>query len=338
MQLVNSTDTISDKMTSPNKPCHRRVGRGSLEKTVGGSSKDAVVLEGVHKSFNGVRAVDGLDLRVPAGCIYGLLGPNGAGKTTAIRMIMDILRPDRGRIEVLGAPSARQAKDRVGYMPEERGLYPRMKIRNVLAFLAALKGVPRAEIAERIQSWLRTMDLTEWGEKEVRDLSRGMQRRLEFIATVISDPELIVLDEPFAGLDPLNLDLVREAILRMRASGKTTILSTHLMEQAENLCDHILLINRGQKVLDGSLDQIRAPYQSNAVVVELEGDAGFIESLPMVLGVTRTGRKITIDLREKGGDQELLQELVGRVRVRAFELKVPSLHEIFVRVVGGPHG
>jgi ABC-2 type transport system ATP-binding protein len=312
----------------------------------------AVVLDGVSKSFGGVRAVQGLSARVPAGTIYGFLGPNGAGKTTMIRMIMDILRPDGGRIEVLGAASARLAKDRVGYMPEERGLYPRMKIRNVLAFLAALKGVPKAEIPGRLDRWLKAMDLSGWQHKEVRELSRGMQRRLEFIAAVISDPELIVMDEPFAGLDPVNLDLVKDTILGLRAAGKTIILSTHLMEQAETLCDRILLINRGVKVLDGSLDEIRAPYESDAVVVELEGESGFLESLPMVRSVAQAPSpvldsaqpgaavphtKLTIELREKGRDQELLAALVGKVRVRAFEIKRPSLHEIFVRVAGERH-
>ena len=287
--------------------------------------------------LDGVRAVQGLSARVPRGTIYGFLGPNGAGKTTTIRMIMDILRPDGGRIEVLGAASARQAKDRVGYMPEERGLYPRMKVRNVLEFLAELKGVPKTQIPGRLESWLKAMDLSGWQQKEVRELSRGMQRRLEFIAAVISDPELIVMDEPFAGLDPLNLDLVKDTILRLRAAGKTIILSTHIMEQAETLCDRILLIHRGEKVLDGSLDEIRAPYESDAVVVELDGDSGFIESLPMVRGVTRSERRITIELREKGRDQELLAALVGKVRVRAFEIKTPSLHEIFVRIVREPH-
>ncbi len=310
---------------------------GHRENAVDSNGASAVVLDGVSKSFDGVRAVRELSAQVPRGTIYGFLGPNGAGKTTTIRMIMDILRPDGGRIEVLGAASARQAKDRVGYMPEERGLYPRMKVRNVLAFLAELKGVPKTQIPGRIERWLKAMDLSGWQQKEVRELSRGMQRRLEFIAAVISNPELIVMDEPFAGLDPLNLDLVKNTILRMRAAGRTIILSTHIMEQAETLCDRILLIHRGEKVLDGSLDEIRAPYESDAVVVELEGDSGFIESLPMVRGVTRSERRITVALREKGRDQELLAALVGRVRVRAFEIKTPSLHEIFVRVVGQRH-
>ena len=318
-------------------PSPRSIPGGGNARLKSATGASAVILDGVSKSFDGVRAVQGLSAQVPRGTIYGFLGPNGAGKTTTIRMIMDILRPDGGRIEVLGAASARQAKDRVGYMPEERGLYPRMKVRNVLAFLAELKGVPKTEIPGRIERWLKAMDLSGWRQKEVRELSRGMQRRLEFIAAVISDPELIVMDEPFAGLDPVNLDLVKDTILRLRAAGKTIILSTHIMEQAETLCDRILLINRGEKVLDGSLDEIRAPYESDAVVVELEGDSGFIESLPMVRGVTRSERKITIELREKGRDQELLAALVGKVRVRAFEIKTPSLHEIFVRVVRERH-
>jgi len=186
-----------------------------------------------------------------------------------------------------------------------------MKVRNVLAFLAALKGVPKAEIPGRLESWLKAMDLSSWQQKEVRELSRGMQRRLEFVAAVISDPDLIVMDEPFAGLDPVNLDLVRDTILRLRAAGKTIILSTHLMEQAETLCDRILLIHRGRKVLDGSLDEIRAPYESDAVVVELEGESGFIESLPMVRGVTRA-------------------QLWGYMAAQEFTAVSPAMHEEFL--------
>ena len=299
---------------------------------------DAVVLEDVDKTFDTVRAVTALNVQVPANCIYGFLGPNGAGKTTTIRMIMDILRPDRGRIEVLGGVLTGRAKDRVGYMPEERGLYPRMRLRPVLAYLAALKGVPRAEISGRVRAWLRTMDLADWEGREVRELSRGMQRRVEFIAAVINDPDLVIMDEPFAGIDPVNLDLVKDQILGLRAAGKTIILSTHLMEQAENLCDRILLINKGDKVFDGALDEIRARYETDAVVLELEGDGAFVATLPMVRAVAQDGRRLTVELRAKGQDQELLQALVGRVRVRTFEVKVPSLHEIFVRAVGGQGG
>lgn len=296
---------------------------------------DALALEEVSKTFDGVQAVASLNLRVPAGSIYGFLGPNGAGKTTTIRMIVDIIRPDRGVIRVLGQESVEKVKDRVGYMPEERGLYPRMTVRAILEYLAALKGVERADIRPRIEHWLKTVDLTGWAGRKVHDLSRGMQQRLQFVAAVIGNPRLVILDEPFSGLDPVNLDLLKGIVLRMRDEGATVILSTHMMEQAEHLCDAILLINNGRKVLDGPLGEVRAQHEMHAVVVELEGDAGFVDGLPMVIGTSRVGRKLEVVLREDADDQEFLGALVGKVRVRSFARKVPSLHEVFVRAVGG---
>jgi len=297
-------------------------------------STNTVILEEVCKTFGTVHAVDWLNVQVPAGSIYGILGPNGAGKTTTIRMMMNIISPDSGRVLMLDSDSVEQAKDRIGYMPEERGLYPKMTLRGVLAYLAALKGMRRVDIGPAIRDWLKTVDLLDWADKKVHELSRGMQQRLQFAACAINDPDLLILDEPFSGLDPVNLELLKDIVLRLREAGKTIIFSTHMMEQAENLCDFILLINRGEKVLDGSLDEIRAQYESDAVIVDVEGDAGFIDDLPMVESTTRTGRKLEIALKDNADDQELLQALVGNVRVRSFELKVPSLHEIFVRVVG----
>ena len=295
---------------------------------------DALVIENVSKSFGAIRAVDDLSVRVPAGSIYGFLGPNGAGKTTTIRMIMDIIYPDSGRINVLGETSATQSKRNVGYMPEERGLYRKMTVRAILSYLGAIKGMGRGELARAIPKWLDAVGLGEWADKRVEDLSRGMQQKLQFVATAINDPELLILDEPFAGLDPVNLDLLEGIMLRMRDEGKTVILSTHVMDQAERLCDFILFINRGKKVIDGTLDQIRSRYDSDVVSVELEGDGSFITDLPIVKSTTRAGRKLEIILNEEADAQELLQALVGRVRVRAFEVKVPSLHEIFVDLAG----
>jgi len=294
---------------------------------------DALVLEQVCKSFGTLRAVDSLSARVPAGSVYGFLGPNGAGKTTILRMMLDIIRPDTGRIRILDNDSLEQAKDAVGYMPEERGLYPRMKVRDVLEYLASLKGVKKGDIGGRIRDWLKTVDLVEWGEKKVNELSRGMQQRLQFVAAAINNPVLLILDEPFGGLDPVNLELLKGVVLRMRDAGTTVVLSTHMMEQAENVCDYILLINRGRKALDGSLEEIRRRYQSRTVVVEAEGDASFVRALPMVKSTTEVGKKLEIVLQENADDQELLQALVGKVRIRAFALKVPSLREIFVNVV-----
>jgi ABC-2 type transport system ATP-binding protein len=293
----------------------------------------ALVLKDVCKAFGAVRAVDGLSVAVPAGSIYGFLGPNGAGKTTTLRMIMNILCPDSGRIEVLGRRPAALAKERIGYMPEERGLYRKMTVRAALTYLGAIKGMTRRDLAREVSKWLETVGLSEWADKKVEELSKGMQQKIQFVATVIADPDILILDEPFSGLDPVNLDLLKGIMLRMRDAGKTVLFSTHIMEQAEQVCDYILLINKGRTVLDGTLDQIRSRYEANAVTAELEGDAGFVADLPMVKNVTANGRRVEITLKENGDTQELLRALVGRVRVRAFEVKVPSLHEIFVHLV-----
>ncbi len=295
---------------------------------------DALVLEDVSKTFGAVNAVDGLSVRVPTGCIYGFLGPNGAGKTTVLRMIMNILYPDAGTIRVLGNPLVEPAKERIGYMPEERGLYRRMKLRTVLSYLGRLKGVSKGELGSRLSEWLAVMDLTQWADKRVDALSKGMQQKAQFIATVINDPELLILDEPFAGLDPVNLDIIKGTLQRMREEGKTIILSTHMMNHAEDLCDSILLINAGKKIVDAPQNDIRSQYESNKVILEVEGETAFLSQLPMVESVAELGREIEVSLKEDTDDQALLKALVGRVRVRTFVVKVPTLHEIFLDLVG----
>ena len=295
---------------------------------------DALVLENVTKTFAATRAVDSLSARVPTGSIYGFLGPNGAGKTTTIRMIMNIIYPDSGRIELLGGNSGALAREKIGYMPEERGLYRKMSVQSVLWYLGAIKGMKRSQMSREVPRWLEVMGLREWTYKKVEELSRGMQQKLQFIATVINSPEILILDEPFSGLDPVNLDLLKDIVLHMREEGKTVIFSTHMMEQAEKLCDFILLINKGRKVIDGTLDAIRAQQETGAVSIEVEGDADFVNDLPMVKSTARAGRRLEIVLQEDADEQALLKALVGRVRVNVFEVKVPSLHEIFVRLVG----
>ena len=295
---------------------------------------DAVSLEKVCKSFGQVRAVDGLSVRVPAGSIYGFLGPNGAGKTTTLRMIMNIIRPDSGRIGIFGNGSIEFAKSRIGYMPEERGLYRKMTVGKVLAYFGAIKGLKTDELSCRVPQWLDRVELAKWANKKVEDLSRGMQQKLQFAVTAINEPELLILDEPFAGLDPLNLELLRTIILQMRDEGKTIIFSTHVMHEAEQLCDFILLINKGKSILDGQLNQIRSQRRSHAVTVELEGDTTFVETLPIVMKVEPQQNQLEITLREGCDPQELLRILVEKVRVHRFEVKVPSLHEIFVDLVG----
>ena len=295
---------------------------------------NALELDSVCKSFGEVRAVEALSVSVPAGSIYGFLGPNGAGKTTTLRMIMNILRPDSGRIEVLSNTSSKLAKERMGYMPEERGLYRKMTVARTLAYFGAIKGLPAGELARRVPQWLGRMELGGWADKKVEELSRGMHQKLQFAVTCINDPDLLILDEPFSGLDPVNLDLLKEILLRMHHEGKTVIFSTHVMHEAERLCERILLINKGKPVLNGTLDEIRSHRRSRAVSVEIEGNTNFVQTLAMVSGVEHEGKRMNIYLAEDADPQQLLQAIVGRVKVLAFEVKVPSLHEIFVSLVG----
>ena len=291
-------------------------------------------MNGVSKSFGDLCAVGNLSVQVPGGSIYGFLGPNGAGKTTTLRMIMDIIRPDSGRIELLGNRSIEKARARIGYMPEERGLYRKMTVAKVLAYFGAIKGLTSRELADRVPRWLERVNLADRAEKKVEELSRGMHQKLQFAVTAINEPELLILDEPFSGLDPLNTDLLKDVILEMRDEGKTVIFSTHVMHQAEKLCDFILLINKGRAILNDRLATIQAQHKSGAVCLEAEGDTAFIEQLPMVTAVESQDNGVEIVLGDDADPQELLRALVDRVRVHRFEVKVPSLHEIFVNLVG----
>ena len=294
---------------------------------------NAVTLDNVCKSFGQVHAVDNLSVEVPAGSVYGFLGPNGAGKTTTLRMIMNIIRPDSGRIEILGNGQIEQVKNRIGYMPEERGLYRKMTARKVLAYFGSIKGLNEKEIVYRVPHWLETIGLADWADKKVEELSRGMHQKLQFAVTVINDPELVILDEPFSGLDPLNQELLKAIILEMRNQGRTVIFSTHVMHEAEKLCDFILLINRGKSILDDRLDEIRSRQSAHTVSVELEGDTAFVQTLPMVTAVKSEGKRLDVTLTDPD-TQQFLHALMQQAKVRAFEVKVPSLHEIFVTLVG----
>jgi ABC-2 type transport system ATP-binding protein len=297
----------------------------------------AIELENVSKSFGSVRAVDALSITVPQGSVYGFLGPNGAGKTTTLRMIMDIIRPDNGVIRLFGQPPSAVTRSRIGYMPEERGLYRKMTVSAVLNYFGSLKGLAGADLRQRATQWLERISLTEYAKKKVEELSRGMHQKLQFAVTVINDPELVILDEPFSGLDPVNQDLLREIITQMRRAGKTVLFSTHVMPEAERLCDFLVLINRGRIVVNGTLDQIRRGHESHTISIELEGDGGFIRELPLVQQVHAEGRRLEIRLHDGADPQDLLKALVSRARVRVFEIKQPSLHEIFVRLVGADH-
>jgi ABC-2 type transport system ATP-binding protein len=290
----------------------------------------AVDIECVTKTFGEHVAVHDLSLRVPAGSIYGFIGPNGSGKTTTLRMIMRILYPDRGSIRVLGEDRLGAASDRVGYLPEERGLYKQMKVRDVLRFYAELKGLRRSGAA--IDAWLERMGLGAWAGKKVEALSKGMAQKVQFIATVVARPELVLLDEPFSGLDPVNTEVLREAVLDLRQGGATVIFSTHDMAVAEKMCDFIFMIYKGRKVLDGTLESIQDKYGSDTVRVHLGGQAGPLDDLPGVGKVTDFGRWQELRLLPGADAQEVLARLMGRGPVYHFELTRPTLHDIFVRI------
>ncbi len=299
---------------------------------------DAVLVEQVTKRFDSVTAVSGLSLRVKQGAIFGLLGPNGAGKTTTLRMIMRVLVPDQGTIEVLGQPLTDRTQDLIGFLPEERGLYQRMQVREVLVFLAALKGLSEAEADQRARAWLDRLELGSWAEKKLNDLSKGMQQKVQFIAAILHRPVVLILDEPFTGLDPINAALVKDIMLELRDQGTTIILSTHRMEQVEMMCDSICLINLGQKVLDGDLRAIKQSYGKNTLRIEYSGSEEFLNLPHVIENVNRHGAVVEAKLRPGANPQEILKAAVERgVAITRFELVEPPLNDIFIEKVSGGH-
>ena len=299
---------------------------------------DAVALERVTKRYDSLTAVDNLSLRVKQGALFGLLGPNGAGKTTTLRMIMRILIPDEGSLRVLGQPLSDRAQDFIGYLPEERGLYPRMQVRKVLVFLAALKGVPEAEAARRAGAWLERLELNEWSEKKVIDLSKGMQQKVQFIAAILHRPPILILDEPFAGLDPINAVVIKDVMLELRGQGSTIILSTHRMEQVEMMCDSICLINKGRNILEGELQAIKKSYGKNTVRIEYSGDGEFLNLPQLIKDVNRYGAVVEARLQPGADPQEILKAALQRgARISCFELIEPPLNDIFIEKVSESH-
>ncbi|MCK4430407.1 MAG: ATP-binding cassette domain-containing protein [Candidatus Aminicenantes bacterium] len=295
---------------------------------------NALEIENISKRFGDFYAVKNLSFNIPKASIYGLLGPNGAGKTTTIRMVMNIIIPDEGAIKILDGKMDEGMKQRVGYLPEDRGFYPKMKVGEILLFLADLKGLKRQEARKRIDFWLERFDLADWKQKKVEELSRGMQQKLQFIATVIHQPEIIILDEPFGGLDPINTKLLKDIMLEMRGKGGTIIFSTHRMEQIEMICDNICLINKAESVLEGNLNQIKKQYGKNTVVLDYEGDAGFIKNFPETDKIDDYGKFMEIKIKEQTDPQDLLNKLVGRIKINKFEVREPSLNAIFIDIVG----
>jgi ABC-2 type transport system ATP-binding protein len=291
---------------------------------------NAVEISNTTKTFGSLAAVDGLSLSVPAGCVYGFIGPNGSGKTTTLRMIMNIFLPDSGTIRVLGQERHQAWADRIGYLPEERGLYAKMKVRDVLRFYAKLKN--GADVNRSVDRWLERLDLADWAGKRVEALSKGMSQKVQFIAAVVHRPELVILDEPFTGLDPVNTDVLQQAVLELQANGATVIFSTHDMNTAEAMCDFICMIFKGRKVLDGTLSQIQDQYGTDTVRVRIDGDHAALRDLPGVQRITDRGQLQELRLADGADSQQVLAAIMSRARVRHFELARPSLHEIFVRI------
>ena len=299
--------------------------------------EDALILDGVEKSFGKVTAVDHISAAIPQGCIYGFLGPNGAGKTTTIRMIMNIFHPDAGNIRILGQDHRSAIKDKMGYLPEEKGLYKKMKAGEMIAYFGRLKGMKAANAKTRAEHLLEQFGLGEWIHKKCDTLSKGMGQKVQLLSTLVHEPDLVILDEPFSGLDPVNVEVVREAILEIRKSGRTVILSTHMMEQAEQICDGILLIDRGKKVLDGPLAQVKKAA-GQSVLIDYEGDGQCFHHLPGITKVSDAGQRVELLLDKDGDAQHILTQLVDKIRIRRFELTERSLHEIFIEAVNFPKG
>lgn len=299
---------------------------------------NALVIDKISKNFGGFRAVDNLSAAVEGGIIYGFLGPNGAGKTTTIRMIMNIIRPDSGKISIFGDGISTANQNRISYMPEERGLYRKMSSARILAYFGSLKGLSAVQLSRGVPVWLERVGLADCANKKVEELSKGMQQKLQFAVAVINEPDLLILDEPFSGLDPVNQEVLKNILLEIKKQGKTIILSTHVLSEAEKLCDSIILINKGKTIIDGPLDQIKRQFSTGSVLVELDGDDSFVGNLPIVAAIEKNQRRLQVILKDNVDPQQLLVELVNRAKVRSFEIQTPSLHEIFIKLVSQGNG
>ena len=293
---------------------------------------NVVEIENVTKTFGSVTAVDDLSLNVPEGCIYGFIGPNGSGKTTTLRMIMNIFYPDSGTIRTFGEEMKGTSTDRIGYLPEERGMYKKMKVRDLLQFYGELKSGHK--VNKEVDEWLDRLELNDWGSKKIETLSKGMGQKVQFISTIVAKPELIILDEPFTGLDPVNVEVIKDAILDLRTSGSTVIFSTHDMNVAEKMCDFIFMIFKGQKVLDGTLVSIQDEYGSDTLRIRTEGGKSSMEILDGVDKITDFGKQQELRIHPGADHQKILAEIMARTQVYSFELAKPTLYDIFLRIAG----
>ena len=295
----------------------------------------ALEVKNLTKSFGKLKAVDNVSFNVPEGSVFGLIGRNGAGKTTTIRMMMNIYSPDSGEVTLRGVTVGQEFKDRVGYLPEERGLYKKMKVLDTLLFFAELKGKSGRAISKKAKEYLKRFDLWERRKSKIEDLSKGNQQKVQFIATILHDPEFIILDEPFSGLDPINTNLLKEIILEKKKEGKVIIFSTHLMDFAEKMCDHIAMIDQGKIILSGSLNELKLKYAAKNVSLNYEGDISFLNNHSIVKKISDFGNTTGIELNEASQAKELLKLLVeNNVNVKRFDANEISLHEIFVKLAG----
>jgi len=287
----------------------------------------------ISKTFGNFKAVDDVSFAIEKGVIFGLLGPNGAGKTTTIRMIMNIIIPDSGRVAVLGEINPKTANDFIGYLPEERGLYRKMKVGQLLLFLASLKKADKREVKKEIDRWLERLELMEWRNKKIEELSKGMQQKIQFIGTILHKPKLLILDEPFGGLDPINQNLIKDILLELKSDGTTIIFSTHVMESAEKLCEEIFLINKGKRVLYGRLNDIKKGFGKENVHMSYDGSDSFLEHSDQIKKFDNYGNYVEVQLAKGSDPQRLLKEAVQSVKIRKFEVIEPSLNDIFIESV-----
>ena len=297
--------------------------------------KKYLEIKNITKSYSTKIAVKDVTLSVPHSSIYGLLGPNGAGKTTIIRMITRIMYPDRGEIFINGESLQDRHLSSIGYMPEERGLYRKMKIGEQLVYLLMLKGLSKVTAIERVDFWLKKLNIYEWKDRTLSELSKGMQQKIQFVLTVAHSPKLLILDEPFSGLDPVNTQLIKDIILELKGEGTTTIFSTHRMEQVEEMCDYIGLIDNSQVILEDEIWNVKKKYNKNIYNIESEGDLSFIKEMPGLTVLEMKNKHIIIKFGETISTRDFLLKVIDKVEITKFELKLPALNEIFIELVGG---
>src|SRR6056297_3388061 len=293
-----------------------------------------IEVKNLKKQFGDTKAVNDVSFSVEKGRIFGLLGPNGAGKTTTIRMINYILPQDSGTIIINGKNVGPSTQKMIGYMPEERGLYKKMKVGEQLVYLSQLKGLSAHDAKEKIRYWLKRFDAYDWHSKKVGELSKGMSQKIQFIATIVHDPDIYIFDEPFSGLDPINSELLKQIIIELRSNGKTILFSTHRMEQVEQMCDDICLFNNGKMVLDGNLRQIKKDFGKNTVLIEFQGDGSFIDNLSNVRVNNRSTNFAEIRILDDQDPQQILKSAIEHADIHKFQLVEPSLNEIFISTVG----